>query len=145
MKRDPLDDLFSKLVRCRPNWTCERCGKVYNPNESRGLSGLHCSHLFGRVRKSVRWHPDNAVAHCYKCHWQLGERPREFSRWITEYLGSEKADELEARANRLSKWTKADKAQIRKEMKEQWLAMQEKRARGYEGRIEFSIPTVEDW
>ena len=140
MKRDPRDQLFSKLVRCRSNWVCERCGKQYEPNSQ----GLHASHLFGRRRRSVRWAPDNAAAHCFSCHNFLGENPRIFSRWITEHLGSEKADFLETKANTLVKWSKSDLEDIRKQLKSEWVAMQKMRDTGYEGRIEFHVPLVED-
>jgi hypothetical protein len=82
---------------------------------------------------------------CYYDHQRLGEQPRVFSRWITEHLGSERADALEARANMLIKWTKPDLAEIHSQLKSEWKRMEEMRAYAIEDRIEFSIPFVEDW
>ena len=140
MKRDPRDIHFSNLVRCRAEWTCERCGK----NLEHNTQGLDCSHLFGRRRRSVRWHPLNAVAHCTGCHSALGENPREFSRWIIDYMGSEKADYLEGLANTIVKWNKKDLEQIRIELRDAWKLMQRERNGGRTGRIEFNVPFVED-
>ncbi len=84
VRRDPLDDLFSKLVRERANWCCEKCGK-YHPEGTR--RSLHCSHFFSRRKRSTRWDPRNAAAHCFKCHQELGENPIEFTKWIKAYLG----------------------------------------------------------
>jgi len=73
IKRDPADIAFSKYIRTRDKWTCQRCGKQYPPNSQ----GLHCSHYFGRGKESTRFHPDNCDALCYGCHQVWGSRDRE--------------------------------------------------------------------
>lgn len=85
-----LDALFSKLVRNRSNWTCERCGTVYPENSA----GLQCSHLFGRRSAATRVHSLNAVAHCAGCHSYLTANPDTFSKWMREYRGDEVVDRL---------------------------------------------------
>jgi hypothetical protein len=136
MRRWPSDEAFSKCVRERADLSCERCERSYR-HDGANMMGLHCSHLFGRRRASVRWDPDNAVAHCFSCHQYLGENPRIFSRWITEYLGSERADELEFRANEILKITERDREDIAAHYRREHRRMLALRAQGTIGRIEF--------
>ena len=73
IKRTKWDDVFSKLVRFRDNWTCQRCGKKY-PKLS---PGLHCSHFYGRRSWATRIEPANAMALCHGCHIHVGSFPME--------------------------------------------------------------------
>jgi hypothetical protein len=137
MNRWPSDIAFSKCVRERADLTCERCGKSYR-HDGANMMGLHCSHLAGRNKFSVRWDKENAVAHCYGCHAFLGQNPRVFGRWITEYLGEERADALEARAAALVKTTEKDKQDIAAHYRREYRRMLALRAEGVTGRIEFA-------
>lgn len=87
---DP-DFFFSLCVRERANWTCESCGKKYEPFESgKGYPanpGLHCSHFIGRANYAVRFDPMNANAHCYGCHAKFEGNPHVFQEWKRIYLG----------------------------------------------------------
>ena len=71
IKRTKWDVVFSNLVRYRDNWTCQRCGKKYQPLSS----GLHCSHFYGRRSWATRIEPANAMALCYGCHVHVGSDP----------------------------------------------------------------------
>jgi hypothetical protein len=69
IKRDKTDIVFSELVRERAAWKCEYGDSAYCErghksfdNHSHDKQTLHCSHLFGRRSKGVRWHPLNALA-----------------------------------------------------------------------------------
>ena len=68
IKRTPADTWFSRCVRARANFTCERCGAVHTPTSQ----GLHCSHHHRRGQWAVRFDPGNAEALCYGCHVQAG-------------------------------------------------------------------------
>ena len=95
VKRDVADDRFSKWVRARDRYTCQRCGAVHAPNSK----GLHCAHMFSRGKQSTRFDPENACALDYGCHRFLDTHPdlkREF--WIT-WLGTEAFAALELRSN----------------------------------------------
>ena len=72
LKISKLDALFSKYIRTRDKWTCQRCSKKFTPP----TQALHCSHYFGRGKKSVRFDPGNADALCYGCHhyWEKEDR-----------------------------------------------------------------------
>ena len=114
MKRDKLDDVFSKLVRRLAGFRCERCGKQYEHNSA----GLHCSHHFGRRHRSVRWDLQNAAALCYPCHKWFGENPLDSAPWLTEYLGGEEVvDQLRLKAWKVRKWTPEEKEAHYQDMK----------------------------
>ena len=91
----PSDREWSKYIRTRDNWTCQRCSKQYDPP----TSALHCSHFWSRGNWSVRFDEDNTEALCYGCHSYLGGNPVEFHRYYLEKLGQEKFDALEQRKN----------------------------------------------
>lgn len=109
IKLDGVDKLFSLYIRNRDAWTCQKCGTYYPV----GAQGLHCSHLFSRRHKSIRWEPLNAVAHCFNCHMWFGGNPIEAYRWIVEYLGEERLAELE----RMKAQTVRDNETYRQEQK----------------------------
>lgn len=87
IKISAADADFSRCVRIRDNWQCQRCMNVFEPNSQ----GIHASHFVGRSCKVLRFHPWNCCAHCHGCHSYLGSRPQEFSAWIDGYLGKKKA------------------------------------------------------
>jgi 5-methylcytosine-specific restriction endonuclease McrA len=64
---DSLDALFSKYIRYRDKWICQRCRRQF-PEKA---IGLHCSHYIGRAHKATRWDADNALAACWGCHTVL--------------------------------------------------------------------------
>lgn len=87
----PLDREFSRYIRTRDRWTCQKCGTVY----PEGSQGLHCSHVFSRRHKAIRWEPLNAKALCFSCHQWYGGNPTESAEWVKAYLGAERFAELE--------------------------------------------------
>lgn len=109
IKLDGVDKLFSLYIRRRDAWTCQKCGTAY----PEGSQGLHCSHVFSRRHKSIRWEPLNAKALCFSCHMWFGGNPVEAYRWLEEYLGPEKLEELEQMKNELVR----DTEQFRQETK----------------------------
>ncbi len=135
IKRDKRDDVFSKLVRERAENSCEWCGKYCGPKHEHGR--LDCSHIFSRRHMATRWHPDNAVAHCFTCHKKYGENPVAATRWLIEQFGQGYVDLLEEKKNTIRKFTKADKEDLYKHYKEEYAVMMNKRLFGIVGRIEF--------
>ena len=91
----PSDREWSKFIRTRDMWTCQRCSKQYDPP----TSALHCSHFWSRGNWSVRFDEDNTEALCYGCHSYLGGNPVEFHKYYLEKLGQERFDALEKRKN----------------------------------------------
>lgn len=106
IKTTNLDRLFSQYVRARAGWRCERCGA------QPARQGLHCSHIFSRRHKGIRWHPSNAVAHCYGCHSYLGGNPSVFNEWARNYLGSDTLESLRQESAVVTNLTEQDKRDI---------------------------------
>ena len=89
-----LDNLWSKVVRERDNYTCQHCGRHHKQ--------VQAAHIFSRNNKSTRWDPDNGVTLCYYCHIQWAHRePVEITKWVINRLGEKKFNELERKANEI--------------------------------------------
>jgi hypothetical protein len=137
------DEWFSLCVRERANWTCQACGKHYEPwVSSKGLManpGLHCSHYIGRANYAVRFDPMNADAHCYGCHAKFEGNPHNFMGWKFEQLGGILYDILIEKSNNiaLGKQARHDKQAIAEHFKAEYEKMQAKRSNGNIGRINF--------
>ena len=95
LKIFPSDSIWSKYIRTRDNWTCQRCDKKYAPP----TSALHCSHFWSRGSWSVRFDEDNCQALCYGCHSYLGGNPQEHREFILDKLGQKEFDALQKRRN----------------------------------------------
>ena len=91
----PSDSAWSKYIRTRDNWTCQRCHKKYEPP----TTALHCSHFWSRGNWSVRFDEDNCEALCYGCHSYLGGRPTEHHEYYLDKLGEERFEDLRKRKN----------------------------------------------
>lgn len=106
-----LDDRFSRLVRKRAYWTCEKCGAFFRP-EDRYL--LEASHFHGRNKKSVRWDLENVDALCRECHayFHHQENKREYEIWKLERLGREKFMALGERARTLVRCNQAHREEV---------------------------------
>jgi predicted restriction endonuclease len=94
LRRTPEDIRFSKMIRERDDYTCQRCGSKHLPNSN----GLHAAHMFSRRVKATRHDPDNAVALCYGCHQFIDSHPASKVEFFEHLLG-ERFDALAARAH----------------------------------------------
>lgn len=131
------DTWFSKCVRERANWACERCGSQFPEGQDR--RGLHCSHFYGRGNWATRFHPDNAFAHCYGCHQYLGSHPTEFHRWAMEKMGEGCMVMLREITNdtRLGRLARRSRQDIAAHYRAEHLRMSKIRQKGHSGRLEF--------
>lgn len=132
----PGDRWFSKCVRERTDWHCEKCGLYFPEDQNR--NGIECSHLVGRVNKSVRWCADNAFAHCTKCHFYLGGNPVEFVEWAKSQLGEGLYEIVRDKSREIYKGWKLDLPDISKHYRGEFRRMEQLRAEGMQGRIEFT-------
>lgn len=135
IKRLPADMWFSKCVRERSNWTCEKCGTQYDF----GAQGLQCSHYFGRRAYGVRFDPDNAFAHCFSCHQDLGGNPDDFTHWALGELGEGRIQMLREKREDigLAKSIKKFLPDVAKHYKAEFARMRQERDLGATGRVEF--------
>ena len=95
IKITPADSWFSKCVRARANWCCERCHKQYDASST----GLHNSHYHGRGNWSVRFDKENCEALCYSCHMYVTANPHEHHKRCLQKLGGGSYDLLNERKN----------------------------------------------
>jgi 5-methylcytosine-specific restriction endonuclease McrA len=92
IKRDPLDTLFSRYIRMKAGWKCERCGST--PDKR----GLHCHHAIHHRRKlSTRWDEDNCISVCLGCHQYFEENDEYEQDFMIKRLGQERYDLVKAR------------------------------------------------
>lgn len=99
VKIDKADRVFSQYIRTRDNWTCQRCGKRYEPP----TSALHCSHFMGRGKEATRFDEDNADAMCYGCHRYFTAQPAEHYLWQVKTKGQDKVDDIILRSGKYHK------------------------------------------
>lgn len=133
MKHSPADAAFSKCVRERNDWICERCGKQYE----KGSMGLHCSHIYSRRHRTIRWAGDNAQALCFSCHQWYGGNPADSGLWLQDLLGEGHIAILREKRDSMVKVPKTEEKDIAKHYREQLRILEQQRAEGETGRIEF--------
>ena len=93
--RSRADSRFSKWIRERDDWTCQRCKKQHMQNSR----GLHSAHMFTRRTQVTRLDPDNACALCYGCHQFLDSHSVEKWEFWQDLIGGPRFDALAARAH----------------------------------------------
>jgi uncharacterized CHY-type Zn-finger protein len=143
IKRESPDMWFSLCVRERANWTCQACGKHYEPQYTgAGLpknQGLHCSHYIGRANYSVRFDPLDADAHCYGCHSKFEQNPHVFKEWKLSQLGMDFYEILIEKSTdiMIGKQARQEKQQIAEHYKDEFYRMMSIRSLGITGKLEF--------
>jgi len=96
IKLDPADIAFSKYIRTRDGWRCQRCHTRYIPP----TKALHNSHYFGRARENTRFDPENCDSLCYGCHKFWGSDDKEgYRQFKIKQLGQKRFDLLTLRAS----------------------------------------------
>ncbi|MGK0705148.1 hypothetical protein ACSFCW_16950 [Yokenella regensburgei] len=138
LKRDKFDAVFSELVRERADWQCDYCGRYFHHERQK----LHCSHFKSRRHKSTRYHPYNAFAHCIGCHRKLEEDPYEFTAHAEITYGEMTIACVVRLASSVTRLNDEMKAELYQHMKNELRRLQELRAQGVTGRIDFTLP---DW
>ncbi len=104
MLRTTQDSIFSKIIRTRDKFTCQRCGTTHLPNSS----GLHNSHYHSRGKWNTRYDLENCTSFCYGCHRYMDGHKEEYKAWKIERMGEDDFYELERRSNK-----RGDKSYLR--------------------------------
>ena len=99
MLRTVQDSIFSKIVRARDKYTCQRCGSKHLPNSS----GLHNSHFFSRGKWNTRYDLENCESLCYGCHRYFDGHKDKYREWKIKKLGKRKFIKLQLRSNQIGK------------------------------------------
>lgn len=132
-----LDKIFSLCVRERSRWTCDECKNWYETRKQ----GLHCSHKYSRGKKGLRWHPDNAFAHCFACHQRLSSIPVIFAERIKASL-NDKFDSIHLCSSAVVKFSDIERLEIKDFYKKENELQLEKKKDGVQGRLEFSCSPI---
>lgn len=133
VKIKPADTAFSLCVREAADWVCERCGAVHE----RKSMGMHCSHVYSRRHRTIRWCKENAQALCFSCHSWYGGNPADSGLWIRDFLGEGAISILEEKRDSKVKVSKPEEKDIAKHYREQHKKLLERRANGETGQLEF--------
>lgn len=101
IKIDQADRIFSRYIRYRDKWTCQRCGRKH----PEGAGTLGNSHYWSRRHESTRFDPENCDAICNApCHQMWGGDYREdYKKFKLKQLGNKGYDLLELRHNQYQK------------------------------------------
>lgn len=98
ISRRKTDDLYTRYIRRRDDYTCQCCGRQFSPDNC-GTLGV--SHYWGRGHENTRFDDDNCVALCnLPCHKYWGEDPNgavEYRLFMYKRLGKDGYDALEVR------------------------------------------------
>lgn len=114
ISKKTLDTLMSHYVRARVDWTCERCGKQFEP----GSQAIHASHYQGRRHHGTRWDDRNLFGHCATCHRTLEENRALFDDWAEKQLGADVAADLRMTAQQPTRIRGPEKKRIAAELRE---------------------------
>ncbi len=136
VKRDPIDIVFSYLVRERANWICECCGVDYSQDKQ----NLHCSHYQKRSKKGTRYHPDNCLAHCVSCHMKLESAPGDMDKEYIRCHSLEKKDHIVLLSNQYCKLLDHQIKEIFDHYKTEEKRLKQIRSEGHDGYLAFTCP-----
>ena len=85
------DEAWAQAVKQRDLNVCYRCGR---------RDDLQAAHIFTRSKRSTRWDLENGVCLCGGCHIFWAHRnPLEFYDWVKSWMGKERFEALQQRAN----------------------------------------------
>lgn len=88
--RDYLDQLWSRLIKEKDGYKCQKCGTNQN---------LQSAHIFSRTHWPTRWRIENGMCLCVKDHlyWQPNN-PVGFTKLAIEKRGQETIEALQKEA-----------------------------------------------
>jgi hypothetical protein len=115
-KITPADKAFADCIKTKANYTCERCGNTERQ--------MHCSHIYSRSHRTVRWAKDNAMCKCSVCHDWWHANPTESGAWFRNLVGEGFYALLTERKNSKVRVSKLEEAEIAKHYREQLKLLQ---------------------
>ena len=110
IKLRPSVRLYTKKTRIRFDYTCQKCLRKYDRDDTRKLANLGVSHYWGRSKENTRFDDDNTTLLCnMPCHtaWEAekktGEKSGEYTEYMIERLGQKGFEALELKSNTYKK------------------------------------------
>ena len=130
VKRDKLDDIFSKVIREAYDYCCQSCHVSYRHDPGY----MHCAHVHTRKHRNTRWDAEiGAVALCARCHRRYTDYPLEWADFCRGFFGDSNYADIKRRAWEVRKFTKAEREEMYQHYKAQLKYMQRRRLEGAEG------------
>ncbi|HEX7041600.1 MAG TPA: hypothetical protein VF202_15895 [Trueperaceae bacterium] len=123
---------MSDLIRERDDWTCVRCQRQFPDRKGRDV---HCSHFYSRQYTSVRWHPDNLLTLCARCHDFVGKDHDEHVRLMLRVLGEVRYEELRTRKRQVYRYRKDDKKAMLSHYRDELFKLKKLREAGATGPL----------
>ena len=133
LKLKACDTWFSKCVREAADWTCEKSGVKFE----RGSMGLHCSHIFSRRHRTIRWCKENAQALSYNAHQWFGANPADSAVWLEETLGEGHIQLLREKRDSRVKIPRSEEKAIATWYKNEHDKLIDRRMNGETGKLDF--------
>ena len=120
VRRRYTDTLWTKYMRIKYEFTCQKCQRIYSPDNTAALQNLGVAHYHKRDHENVRFDEDNTLLLCnIPCHRYFDEHRGEFKDFMLNRLGQQLFDMLELRAHIYKKRDdRADAIIIRQMLKE---------------------------
>ena|SRR3990167_2926016 len=104
------DSRFSNYIKERDNFTCKRCGKIFDSYDGLSMKNLTCSHFWARQHKGTRFDSKNCISlcwmPCHKYHFEK-EKQGDYREFMLTWLGKTEYKELEKRARGVYPQTRA--------------------------------------
>ena len=116
------DMMWTQYIRIKYNYTCQKCGRVYIPDNKESLQNLGVSHYHSRDHENTRFDEDNCTAFCnLPCHrYWGGDGHKEYEEFMIQRLGQRGFDLLALKAHIYKKRDDySDKLVIKALLKEQ--------------------------
>lgn len=132
VKREPLDIIFSKVIRESYDYQCCACDANYRHDPGY----MHCAHIHTRKHRSTRWNSHHgAIALCAKCHRRFTDFPLEWADFLKRFMGESNYDEAKRLAWQVRKYTKAEKKEMLEHYKAQLKYLERQRGEGATGTL----------
>lgn len=162
MEKD-MDEMSSMYVRMRDDWTCQKCGRRYDPSPAASSSSspilkrlfdspyypvqklATTSHFWSRQDKQLRWRTELLICLCIYCHQKVENKKREtvegwnYASHMQALLGKTKFVYWEYAYDKsvAHKYTLGELEMLHHEMRKQLLNLI--KSKGYDGKTAKNI------
>ena len=126
LKAKTILAMWALAVKTRDGFKCVYCGRTSEQVD------LESHHIFSRRHAAIKYNMDDGLTFCVREHTQIISS-YELKKWIIDYIGQEKYDELEKMSYKVKIWTESEKREIYESLKK-YIKSSQEMDRGGEGR-----------
>lgn len=137
IKNATIDTTFSKLIRERDDYICQKPSCPYCENISLRTGGAENSHYRSRRYLAGRWHPSNCVTLCHPAHAEIDQGPQALHVMLMiQLLGEDEHNTLVSRLQRNDfKYAQWERIEMHDHYKAQLQYLHKLRMKGHQGRL----------